>query len=489
MGAFATSCAFSTPIHRHSSPIVPLNTDSYRYRKEIRATLVLAGPVVVTQVAHISMGFVDTVMVGRLGPGALAGVALGNTLFYTATIFCMGVVMAVGPMVSQAFGAGEIDPIGRSVRQGLWLAGLLAIPAMLFVWNAESVLTFLGQRPETRARAAAYLRAIGWGIFPFLGFTALRSFSEAISRPRVVTVITLGGVVCNVTLNYVLMFGKFGAPALGLVGTGWASAIVFWTLFLTMVLYTIVKKDYARYHIYSRLSRPDPHYFRELFRIGWPIGSSMGVEMSLFMTAVMMMGWIGTSQLAAHQVAIQCAAFTFMVPLGIGMATSVRVGQAAGARDVHGVKRAGVVGIVLSVSFMSIAALLFWLVPRSVISLYLDLNNPANTDVVRIAVRLLAFAAVFQVFDGIQVSSMGALRGLKDTRTPMLLAITAYWPIGMVAAWMLAFPLGLNESGLWSGLVIGLASAAILLTSRFFRLTHRLFERNSMIPDRILAED
>ncbi len=433
--------------------------------------LTLAAPVVVTQLAHISLGFVDTVMVGRLGPEALAGVALGNTLFYSATLFCMGVVMAVGPMVSQAFGAGKDEPIGRSVRQGQWLAAALTVPAFLFVWNASPILHLLGQAEPNIERAAAYLRAISWGIFPFLGFAALRGFNEAVSNPRPVTVIALTGVGLNIAANYVLMFGKLGFPELGLVGTGWASTIVFWGTFLCLVGYSVRNRSYEKYRIFSKLGRPDPRYFKDLFRIGWPIGASMGVEMSLFMIAVMMMGWIGTAQLAAHQVAIQCAAFTFMVPLGIGMASSVRVGQAVGAGDRDGVVRAGMVGIGLSVAFMSMAAVLFWTAPRAVISLYLDLGSAANAPVIDIAVALLGIAAVFQVFDGVQVSAMGALRGLKDTRTPMMLAVIAYWPIGLTAAYGLAFVLDLKEIGLWWGLVSGLAAASILLTIRFFRQT------------------
>ena len=432
---------------------------------------VLAAPVVVTQVAHVSMGFVDTVMVGRLGPDALAGVALGNTLFYTATIFCMGVVLAVGPMVSQAFGAGRDEPIGRSVRQGLWLSAMLAVPATVFMLSATPVLRILGQSEPNIERAAAYLHAICWGIFPFLGFAAFRSFNEAVSNPRPVTVIALCGVAVNVGANYALMFGKLGLPALGLVGTGWASTLVFWLMFLTLMAYSARSRRYSPYRIFSKFGRPDPHYFRELFRIGWPIGASMGIEMSLFMIAVMMMGWIGTAQLAAHQVAIQCAAFTFMVPLGIGMASSVRVGHAAGAGDRDGVVRAGFVGIGLAVAFMSLAGVLFWTAPRAVISLYLDLDEPSNAAVIDIAVSLLGIAAVFQVFDGVQVSAMGALRGLKDTRTPMMLAMVAYWPVGLTAAYGLAFVLDLEEIGLWWGLVSGLACAATLLTIRFLRQT------------------
>ena len=441
------------------------------YREEIAATILLAAPVVVTQLAHISMGFVDTIMVGRLGPAELAGVALGNTIFFTATIFCMGVVLAVGPMVAQAFGAGDGDPIGRSVRQGLWLSAVLAIPASIFIWNADTLLILLGQKPEVVVRAVSYLHAIVWGVFAFIAFAAIRSFCEAVSKPRPITVIAIIGVGVNILANYVLMYGKWGFPELGLVGTGWASTIAFWSTFLMVVGYVYFKKEFSRYQIFSRLGKPDPRYFMQLLRIGSPIGASLGVEMSLFMVTVMMMGWIGTVQLAAHQVAVQCAAFTFMVPLGIGMATSVRVGHAVGAGNPGEVYRAGMAGIWLSVSFMMMTAVLFWVAPRAVISLYLEMESPANADVIDIAVTLLGIAAVFQVFDGLQVAGMGALRGLKDTRRPMVLAMIAYWPIGLSMSYVLAFPLGLGEVGLWWGLVTGLGSAAIMITVRFYRMT------------------
>ncbi len=441
------------------------------YREEIAATILLAAPVVVTQLAHISMGFVDTIMVGRLGPAELAGVALGNTIFFTATIFCMGVVLAVGPMVAQAFGAGDGDPIGRSVRQGLWLSAVLAIPASIFIWNADTLLILLGQKPEVVVRAVSYLHAIVWGVFAFIAFAAIRSFCEAVSKPRPITVIAIIGVGVNILANYVLMYGKWGFPELGLVGTGWASTIAFWSTFLMVVGYVYFKKEFSRYQIFSRLGKPDPRYFMQLLRIGSPIGASLGVEMSLFMVTVMMMGWIGTVQLAAHQVAVQCAAFTFMVPLGIGMATSVRVGHAVGAGNPGEVYRAGMAGIWLSVSFMMMTAVLFWVAPRAVISLYLEMESPANVDVIDIAVTLLGIAAVFQVFDGLQVAGMGALRGLKDTRRPMVLAMIAYWPIGLSMSYVLAFPLGLGEVGLWWGLVTGLGSAAIMITVRFYRMT------------------
>lgn len=433
--------------------------------------MVLAVPIVITQLAHISLGFVDTVMVGRLGPVSLAGVALGNTIFFNTLIFCMGILMAVGPMVSQAYGEGNDDAIGRSVRQGLWLSAVLGLAAFLVIYNGETLLRWLGQAEENVLNAGAYLRAIAWGIWPFLGLVALRSFAEAVSRPRAVTAIVLSGVGVNIFLNWVLMFGKLGMPALGLVGTGWASTGVYTVNFLMLLFWVMKQKDFSDYHIFSRLSRPDPQYFRELFRIGWPIGASMGIETSLFMLTVIMMGWIGTTELAAHQVAIQCAAFTFMVPLGVGMASSVRVGQAIGKRDREAARRAGFTGVSLSVAFMSMTALIFLLIPRGVVSLYLDLSAPDNAAVIAVAVHLLFFAAIFQVVDGIQVTVMGALRGMKDTYQPMVLSVLSYWGVGLVSGYVLAFPLGMRESGLWIGLVAGLATAAVLLMVRFSRLS------------------
>ncbi len=442
-------------------------------RFEVRQTLALAAPVALTQLAQISMGFIDTVMVGRLGPEALAGVALGNAVFFMVLIVCMGVVMAVGPMVSQAYGAGTYEPIGRSVRQGFWLGLMMAVPGVWLLHHMPPLLVWAGQDPETAARAGGYLSAIAWGYLPFLGFVVLRSFVEGVSRPRPVTVIAFAGVVLNVAANYVLMFGKLGFPALGLVGTGWASTVVYWTMFLLLLAYTVRQPDFRAFRLFERVGRPDARYLREIFRIGWPIGASLGVEMSLFMMAVMMMGWISETALAAHQVAIQCAAFTFMVPLGIGMAASVRVGQAAGRGDADGVRRAGLVALGLAVCFMVGTALVFWLAPRPIVGLYLDLEDPAHADVVHLAVSLLGIAAVFQVFDGMQVTAMGALRGLKDTRVPMLLAMAAYWGVGLAGSYGLGFILDLGPQGLWWGLVLGLATAALLLTGRFLRRARR----------------
>ena len=443
-------------------------------RREVKELVLLAGPVVAAQLGQMSMGFVDTVMVGRLGPEALAGVALGNATFFFIWVVSMGVVVAVGPMVSQAFGAGTHETIGRSVRQGLWLGAALGVPAFVLLWNAAPLWRLAGQEAATVEAAQGYVRAIVWGFLPFVWFVGVRSFVEAVSRPWPVTFITFLGVAVNIGANYVLMFGKLGFPALGLVGTGWASTVVFWFMFLLLIGYVQIVPRFRQYRLFARLGTPDPHVFRELFRIGWPIGIGYGIEAGLFVTTALMIGTLGAMPLAAHQVAIQCAAFTFMVPLGIGIATSVRVGQAVGRRDAEGARWAGYLGILLAGAFMSGMAVLFWTAPRAVISLYLDLSDPANAEVIALAVTLLGVAAVFQFFDGVQVAANGALRGLKDTRVPMLLAFVSYWLLGLTTGAALGFGAGLGAPGLWWGLVLGLAAASVLLSVRFYRNVGRV---------------
>lgn len=435
--------------------------------QELRKTLRLAGPVVAAQVAQISMGFIDTVMVGRLGPEALAGVALGNSTFFFCFIVCLGVVQAVGPMVSQAYGAEENESIERSVRQGLWLGVVLTVPAVLLLWNVGPLLQALGQAEAAVEQAQGYLRAIVWGFLPGLWFMALRSFVEGLARPLPVTIITVCGAVLNVGANYVLMFGAWGLPAMGLVGTGWASTVVFWFLFAALALFVTRIEPFARYRLFAHLRTPDLTYFRELVRIGWPMGISSGIEAGLFMITALMVGTLGETALAAHQVALQCAAFTFMVPLGVGIAGSVRVGQAAGRGDAAGVRRAGYAAVALASVFMLGAAVLFWTVPETIVALYLDTAAPENASVVDLAVVLLSIAAVFQVFDGVQVAASGALRGLKDTRVPMLIALSTYWGVGLTTGYWIGLRDGWGAPGLWWGLVVGLAAAAVLLLARF----------------------
>lgn len=432
----------------------------------------LAVPLVLAQLAQNGMSVVDTLMVGRLGPHELAGIALGGSSFTFALILCMGVLFAVGPTVAHAHGARRPEGAARAARQGLWLALALSAPGIALFVRAGPLLDLLGQDPSIVASSAAYLRAMAWG-FPFaLVLTSLRGFLEGHGDTRPILLVAAIGVGLNVVANDVLMFGRLGFPRLGLVGTGYATAFVYAVMALSVAAY--IRMRYRSYRVFEGLRRPDPATLRELVRIGWPIGLTLGFEVGLFWLTALLMGRFGDAALAGHQIALQSASTTFMVPLGVSIATGVRVGQAAGRRDPDGVVRGGVAGLASSALFMASSAALFWLAPDFVIGLFLPVDAPANAAVVAFARRFLAVAGVFQVFDGTQVTASGALRGLKDTRVPMLLTLVAYWMVGVPVGVWLAFGAGAGPSGLWYGLVAGLATAALLLVGRFVRRVRRL---------------
>ncbi len=438
-------------------------------KKEFRETIVLAAPLILSQLAQTSMSFVDTLMAGWLGRQQLAGVAVGGAVFFPVILICLGILIAVSPVVSQGYGAGDRNTVGCAVGQGLRLATLLAIPASLVMWNGGALLSWMGQEEQTVVLAQGYLRAISWGVAPCLWFGVLRYFVEGLSRPRVVMVIAGAAMVLNIGANYVFMYGKLGFPALGLAGCGWASTLIYWSMFLSLVLFIAGRGELGEYGVFSHVGRTDWHYFSELFRLGWPIGILQGLEVGLFSITAILMGLFGTTVLAAHQIALQCAAYAFMVPLGLSLAVSVRVGQAVGRKDLLGAQRAGYVGMGLGAGVMMVSAICFWTFPGFIVSLFLDIERGANAEVVSQAVVLLIVAAVFQVFDGIQVTAAGALRGLKETRTPMIVGVLAYWVVGLGSGYILAFQLGWEGVGLWWGLVLGLTTAAILLLWRFTR--------------------
>lgn len=433
-------------------------------RREVRGTLALAAPLVGVQLAQMSMSFVDVVMVGRLGTAALAAAVLGSTVFFTLVLVCIGVVLAVQPTVAQAVGAQDEATVGRATRQGLWLGTFIGLPMFVAMGFAEPVLLWTGQRADTAALAAAYLGAIRWGLLPDLWFTALRGLCEGVARPRAILVVTVAATGLNAGLNYVLMYGALGAPALGLVGTGWSSALTMTLMFGGLGLY-VHRGALARYRVFRDLGRPDMAMLRALFALGWPIGISLGLEAGLFTAATLLVGRLGDVALAAHQIAINAASVAFMIPLGIGMAGSVRVGQATGAGDAAGAARAGWTAIGLGAGFMTLSALLFWLQPQWVVWVYAGASpDPAVST---LAVSLLGIAAIFQLVDGTQAAAGGALRGLKDTRAPMLIGAVSYWGVGLTTGAVLGLHLGRGAEGLWWGLTFGLAMAALLLVVRF----------------------
>ena len=435
------------------------------FRLEARSLVLLALPLALAQMVQAGMTFVDTVMVARLGSAALAGIALGANSYMLVTIFLQGVVFAVGPLVAQAFGGDRIEEAGRIARQGTWLAIFLALPALALLLNVEGILLAIGQEPGAAAIAGDYLSTAAWGIVPALLLVALRAFFEGTGDTRPILYLMIVGLAANALLDELLMFGRLGLPALGVAGTGLATTGVHALMFLLAAL--LVSRRHARFRVFSAPWLPDRTILGELWRLGAPIGLTVGFEAGLFAATAMLMGLVGEVELAAHQIAIQAATMTFMVAVGLSVATSVRVGQALGRGDSEGARLAGRVGISLAAATMALTALLFWLAPELVIGIFLDPNAPENAVVVPFAVAFLAIAATFQIFDGIQVSAAGALRGYKDTRVPMVISLVSYWCVGVSSGAFFAFGLGWGGRGLWIGLVLGLATAALLLLARF----------------------
>jgi MATE family multidrug resistance protein len=441
---------------------------------ELKACMSLSVPLIATYLAYVAMGFVDTVMIGRLGETELASSALGVTVFSTTLIISVGIVNSVAALVAEAYGAQSIKRIGSLVFHGLLLALILAIPSCLTLWYVGPLLQLLGQDPISTAGTAVYLRAILWGFLPAVGFTVLRNFVASVSHPRPVMVITVAAVGLNAGLNDLLSQGRFGLPGLGLAGIGWASAIVYWVMALTLMGYIWKHKQLRIYVPLSSIGQWDTQVLWQMIRIGVPTGLMFGIESSLFTLSAFMMGTLGTVPLAAHQIVVQTTYVTFMVPDAISHAVTVRVGQLVGAQQVKRAKLSSLVAIVLGIGFMSLTALLFWLTPRSVIGLYLDPNDSQYRDVIRVATALLSVAAIFQIVDGIQVIAAGALRGINDTGAAMLIGLSTYWCIGLSSAYVLGLLTPLGSVGIWAGMALGLASASIVLTGRFYQRIHRL---------------
>ncbi|WP_413199049.1 MATE family efflux transporter [Nostoc piscinale] len=448
------------------------NTSGSRLISEVKQCLLLAVPLAAAQLAQSATGFVDTVMMGWLGSQTIASGGLGAAVYTFCLMITTGIIAAVSPLAAEAYGAGKPEQVGQIVRQGLRISLLLGIPITVLLWHGSTLLVLLGQDVNAASLAQTYLRAIAWGFIPALGFAVFKSFLSALSQPQLVMVTVVLGTLLNITANYVLMFGKFGLPALGLAGIGWASTLSLWSMFITLAIYVFSQRRFAVYKIFqlSSITNFNQQNWRivwEIFQIGLPIGGLVAVEAGLFTVVTFIIGQLGTTALAAHQIALQTASMSFQMALGISLATTVRVGQLAGEENLQGVRLAGYVGIALGALSMAIAALIFWSVPKLIVSLYLDTHNSDNQDVVNLAIKLLAVAAIFQIVDGIQVTASGALRGLKDTRIPLLIGIFAYWCVGLLMGYALGIGFGYGTIGLWWGLAIGLASAAMVLSWRF----------------------
>lgn len=436
-----------------------MTTSPQGFRASLLAMLQLSAPIVFVQCGWMMMGVVDTLMVGRVSATAIAAAALGNLYFWGAAIFGNGLLMALDPLVAQAVGARDEPAIERAMQRGLLLAAVLAALASLLLVPAGPVLKLLRQREDVASLAATYARVCIAGMLPFYAFVVFRQTLQAMHKTRAIVVTIVVANLANVVFNYVLIFGKLGLPAMGVVGAAWATVASRWLM--ALLLLGVSWRELAPYA--RRWHREVWQWapLRRMIAIGAPIGIQMQLEFGVFGVVGLLMGWIGTVELAGHQVALNLASFTFMVPLGVSAAAAVLVGQAVGRADPSAARRAALAALIIGVGFMSLSALVMLAVPRAIAHVY-----TAQSEVIGIAAVLIPIAGLFQVFDGIQVVSIGILRGVGDTRAPMIINVLGFWLLGLPVSWLLGLRLGQGPEGLWWGLTLGLVLVALFLAVR-----------------------
>jgi MATE family multidrug resistance protein len=445
--------------------------------REFRATAALAWPLALGNLAQVGMGTTDVMMMGWLSPDTLAAGALGANLYFVALVFGIGLLNATSPMIARDVGRDPraVDDVRRTVWQGMWSAALVAIPFLLALWWTEPLLLAMGQDAGLSALAGTYVHALQWALLPAWWYLVLRAFVSALERPVWPLLIGIAAVFVNAAANWCLMLGHCGCRPLGIAGSGLATLLSSSLMFMALAVVGCAARPFRRYRLLSGALRPDWSRFREFWRLGLPMAATASFEVTMFNAAVFLMGLIGKASLAAHSIAIQIAALTFMIPLGIGQAATVRVGRAFGARDREGIRRAGWAAFWLAFAFMAAMSLTMTVAPRLLISAFLDTTDPGNTRVVELATSFLLLAALFQVADGAQVVGAGMLRGLHDARAPMFFALIGYWGIGLPSGVVLAFPAGLGGTGIWIGLATGLGLVAVLMIRRWlYREEHRL---------------
>lgn len=443
-----------------------------RIRTELRALLALAVPIIIAQLAHTAMGFVDTVMAGRVSPRDLAAVALGNSLWVPVFLLMTGVLLATTPKVAQRFGAGNHSEIGPLVRQALWLALAVGLLCAVALWNAEPVLHWMQVDDSLIEPAMGYLRAVACGFPAVALYHVLRCFSDGLGHTRPTMVLGLLGLLLNIPLNYIFIYGKLGLPAMGGVGCGWATALVMVAMLLGMLVWVAWAPYYQASGLLRRFDWPQGSVIRRLLSVGLPIGVSIFAEASIFSVIALLIGGLGATVVAGHQIALNFSSMVFMIPYSLGMAATVRVGQALGRREPREARFAAGVAMATALAYACLSASgMLWL--RTDIA---EIYTP-DLAVIGVASSLLIYSAFFQFSDAIQVTAAGALRGYQDTRVTMLITLLAYWGIGLPVGYSLGLTDWLGEPsgprGLWQGLVVGLSCAALLLGIRLARSARR----------------
>lgn len=427
-------------------------------------------PLVGSSLAQMALHVTDTVMVGWYGLVPLAAVVLGASSFFIVFVVGSGFAKAVMPMVAAALGREDEAQVRRDTRMGLWLSigyGIVVIPVF---WWSGPILLALGQNAEVSAIAQDYMRIVGFGMVPALAVTVLQSYLSALHRTQVVLWVTLAAVGLNIAVNWALIFGNWGLPEMGAQGAAFATISTQLLSLVVLCIYAWALPELRRFRLFQRFWRPDWPAMRQVWRLGLPIGLTGLAEGGLFQASALMMGWIGTVELAAHGIALEVAALTFMLHVGLSSAATIRIARFDGQGDRVALRQAAGVAVAISFGVAALSVALFLAVPERIVALFLDLRKPESAGILAYGAALLVLAALFQLADGMQVMALGLLRGVQDTRVPMWLAAVSYWLIGIPASYVLAFPLGYGGQGLWLGLVVGLFCAAGSLMWRFWRL-------------------
>ena len=435
--------------------------------QESRSLLKLAGPLIMNNLSIAGMQFADAIMAGQIGASELAAVAVGGSVWFLGFTLCLGLMMAISPIAARLFGEGKLDLIGRYTRQAIWLAILMGVLFFGFVQLfAGSILAYVGIDIAFLGMATGYVEAIVFGAPAIYVFLAFRFTTEGIGYTRPIMYTSLLALVCNVVLNYAFMFGHFGAPALGAVGCGVASAITMWVILIVLGGYIFLSARYKPLQIFARMAPVRLPVLREIVSLGLPISMTITAEAGLFSAISILIGTRGPAITAAHQIALNFASTMFMIPLAISAATTVRIGQALGARNPTLARVAGAMGITMCGVFMAFSALLLLVFRDTIVGIYTQ-----DTSVQTIAISLLLMAAIFQVADGVQIGAAGALRGYKDTRVPMVINMISFWLLAFPISYLAAVTYRASPAMIWLGFVIGLSVAAFLLTVRYVKVS------------------
>lgn len=443
---------------------------------EFGALVAVTAPLAISYIAEMAMSFTDTVVVGRLGSLELGAVGLTATIFFSLLLACMGVISMVGVFAAEAHAQDDREAVADSVRQGYWVSLLLTLPAMALAWHLAPILAWLGQDPAIIPFAEAYVRAVMWCFLPYLWITVLRGFLTALSHTAPIMAITIAMVALNLGANYVFVFGHFGFPALGVAGSGLATSLVCWVMLGALVLYIEISGRFRAYGVTRRLTTVRPKTIARMLRLGLPAAGMNAAETTMFSTIAVLMGILGTVELAANQIASTFLSILFMVPMALGHAASTRVAYCRGLGDAALARRAGLIAIVATVAYMLVVALVIWAMPGLIARIFLDTAQAGNAAVIELTVTLLLIAAISQVSDGVQTVAAGALRGLGDTNWPFVFSLVGFNVVGLGSGALLAFSLGLGARGLWLGLALGLTVSAAVFTWRFHRLSRQRLE-------------